>query len=271
MAQIGRRVVRYDTMAEVTEALARNMCAAGWSLANREAPTPVELPPAGPSLAPWPAPPGPLPPPKRRSPKPWWARAGPGPSIPRSAGGESQTGATAKPKTSARRLCPRLFLSTDDDDRRADFWCPARSTDASSCCCYPPLHFSFAAFRKPYSAALSCRIFCGGPACEIRRLLGVLNWRPTFSSSRLPTPVIQHSIGHLRKTRTSWSSIIAPSALRHLFLFNPRPHPPRTAPADSKTRLEPTPEPSGICITDPPGSRRLSTTLCGAGSPASPE
>lgn len=179
-------------MAEVTEALARNMCAAGWSLASREAPTPVQLPPAGPSLAPWPAPPGPLPPPKRRSPKPWWARAGPGPSIPRSAGGESQTGATAKPKTSARRLCPRLFLSTDDDDRRADFWCSARSTDASSCCCYPPLHFSFAAFRKPYSAALSCRIFCGGPACEIRRLLGVLNWRPTFSSSRLPTPDSRH-------------------------------------------------------------------------------
>lgn len=113
---------------------------------------------------------------------------------------------------------------------------------------------------------------------EVQRAKSVGSWvcstgvQPSARpDSRLPTPVIQHSIGHLRKTRTSWPSIIAPSALRHLFLFNPRPHPPRTAPADSKTRLEPTPEPSGICITDPPGSRRLSTTLCGAGSPASPE
>lgn len=87
----------------------------------------------------------------------------------------------------------------------------------------------------------------------------------------VPTPVVQHSIGHLRKTRTPWSSTIAPSALRHPFLFNPRPHPPRTPFPGFKTRLEQTPEPSGICITDPPFSHRQSTTLCGAGSPASPE
>lgn len=56
-------------MAEVTEALARNMCAAGRSLASREACTPVELPPAGPSLAPWPAPPA-IPPQNGEAPSP---------------------------------------------------------------------------------------------------------------------------------------------------------------------------------------------------------
>lgn len=61
----------------------------------------------------------------------------------------------------------------------------ARSADVSSCCCvYPPLCSLLS--ESPYSAALYCRIF-QGPACEIRRLLCVLDWRPTFSSSQLPS------------------------------------------------------------------------------------
>ena len=34
---------------------------------------------------------------------------------------------------------PVSFLTTDDDDRRADFQRPARSADASSCCCFRSL------------------------------------------------------------------------------------------------------------------------------------
>lgn len=121
--------------------------------------------------------------------------------------------------------------------------------------------------ESPYSAALYCRIF-QGPACEIRRLLCVLDWRPTLArpGSRRPT---------LDRSSSQNSHAVAihhcSRALCQLFLFNPRPHPPRTPAPGSKTRLEPTPEPSGICITDPPFSLRQSTTLCGAGSPASPE
>lgn len=87
----------------------------------------------------------------------------------------------------------------------------------------------------------------------------------------VPAPVVQRSIGHLRKTRTPWPSTIAPVPCAicssSILVLTPLERPP----PGSKTRLEPTPEPSGICITDPPFSRRQSTTLCGAGSPASPE
>lgn len=172
-------------------------------------------------------PPRPLHPPKTEKPQALVGKGRFGPSIPRSAGGESRQVQRPNPRQVRVdcRLCPRLFLTTDDNDRRADFRRPARSLGRRFflLLCLPP--FYVRCFPN-HRIALRCIVesFKDQRAKSVGSCVCSTGVQPSARpGSRRPTldrssPQNSHAVAIHHCSR----------ALRHLFLFNPRPHPPRT-------------------------------------------
>lgn len=142
-------------------------------------------------------------------------------------GRREQTGARPNPRQVRVdcRLCPRLFLTTDDNDRRADFRRPARSLGRRFflLLCLPP--FYVRCFPN-HRIALRCIVesFKDQRAKSVGSCVCSTGVQPSARpGSRRPTldrssPQNSHAVAIHHCSR----------ALRHLFLFNPRPHPPRT-------------------------------------------